>query len=92
MFDNLMHSGKVVEAQREAFMSNDMVKFSENAVSGINLEAKGSDANKEELTSDIAENKFNEKVDSLVNSGLSYLEAYKKVNKENPDLSKKIEG
>jgi phage I-like protein len=31
-FDALLSEGKVVEAQREAYMADDMVKFSENAV------------------------------------------------------------
>ena len=40
-FDKLMLSGKAVEAQREAFMSDDMVKFSENAMT-VQLSGKGS--------------------------------------------------
>lgn len=90
-FNEMLHTGKAVEAQRDAFMVNDMVKFAENAVSGINLNAKGSDASNQELTPEVALAKFNEKVDSLVSKGVSVVEAYKQVNNENADLTNKIE-
>lgn len=42
-FDKLLSEGKAVEAQREAYMTGDIVKFSELS-SKVNLEAKGSGA------------------------------------------------
>lgn len=91
LFSELLHNAKVVEKQREAFMSNDMVKFSENAVSGINLEAKGSDLSGVSLTLESALTKFEEKVDGLISKGSSPVQAYRQAREENADLISKIE-
>jgi phage I-like protein len=86
-FNEMFASGKVVEAQREAYLKGDMIAFAENAVK-INLVAAGTSAD------NVSENQnnavlFAEKVENYIKeNGISYIDAYKIVAKSNPDLLK----
>jgi hypothetical protein len=88
-FTVMLTEGKVVEAQREAYMNGDMVKFAENAVS-VNLSEQGSGSD-EGTESDVAEKKLNELAETKVkDEGVNFAEAYKSVVKANPELYKKL--
>ena len=86
-FNEMFASGKVVEAQRDAYLKGDMIAFAENAVK-INLAAAGTSAD------NVSENQnnavlFAEKVENYIKeNGISYIDAYKIVAKSNPDLLK----
>lgn len=86
-FNEMFASGKVVEAQRDAYLKGDMIAFAENAVK-INLAAAGTSA------VNVSENQnnavlFAEKVENYIKeNGISYIDAYKIVAKSNPDLLK----
>ena len=86
-FNEMFASGKVVEAQRDAYLKGDMIAFAENAVK-INLVAAGTSAD------NVSENQnnavlFAEKVENYIKeNGISYIDAYKIVAKSNPDLLK----
>lgn len=90
-FNEMFTNGKVVEAQREAFMKGDMAKFATNAVS-INLDEVGSNSASSSLASENATTKFEEIVKVKVDDGgMTYKEAYKAARKENPKLVSAIE-
>lgn len=91
-FDNLVKAGRAVEAQRDAFMTDDMVKFAELA-QPINLSESGSDAVKkeEQINADpqdavlaLARKKLSE-----ANGKLTLDAAISMVLSENNDLHKK---
>ena len=90
-FNKLFAENKVVEAQREAFMSGDMVKFSENAVliNGETTGNNGKDSKKiedaEEEILKLAEEKMTK------DKNLTFGEAITFVKKENPELTKQYE-
>lgn len=90
-FDTLLTEGKVVEAQREAFMAGDAVKFAELA-GKVNLKeaghggSKGGSAGDEDADDQIlklAEQKIAEKKASDLGAAISM------VLSENPELAKK---
>lgn len=89
-FNEMLTNGKVVEAQKKAFMDGDMAEFAKNAVSGINLSEKGSGiADSSEAAT--AEIKLNELASTKVaDTGISFSEAYKAVVKENASLVAKV--
>lgn len=83
-FDVKLSEGKVCEAQREAFMKNDIAKFMENAQE-IKLTETGSKDNKDPENND-------EKIDKMAialqekNNDLDYGDAVSLVLSENPGL------
>jgi len=99
-FDKMLSEGKVVEAQREAFMSDDFAKFAENS-NEVNLSEKGSGkAGSGEGDNAVDEFKDSEtpaqdEVLSLAekkmseNKELSEADAYGMVLSEKPELAKK---
>ena len=74
-FEKLLNDGKAVEAQREAYVSGDMIKFAENAAK-LHTEAEGS--NKTEADGDFELSDAEKK--SCLNMGITE-EAYMKHNK-----------
>lgn len=90
IFDTMFTNGSVVEAQRTAFMDDDMAEFARNAVSGINLSGAGSGASSEDDIANVASTKFNEVCKALVeDEGLTFSEAAKRATSENPALLNK---
>jgi phage I-like protein len=94
-FDKLFKEGKAVEAQRQAFMDNDAVKFAENAMP-INLGGSGSSqeppaavagtrAEAESQIIKLAEKHLSDKAVKDLGEG------FRKVLSENPELRKKYE-
>lgn len=89
-FNKLLSEGKVVEAQREHFISGDLVKFAENA-GKVNLSEKGSEAPKKEDDNVSTEDKVLELADKKMkeNADLEKHEAISLVLGEHPELNKK---
>lgn len=94
-FNEMLKVGKVCEAQREAYMCNDVVKFSELA-KPVNLNAAGSaeeptPAAATEMTRDQAIEKVVELAEVKVkeNPELNFKQAISEVLNENEDLAKK---
>lgn len=95
-FNKLLADGKAVEAQREAFMSGDMVKFSELAMP-VNKEGQGSSEEKkesEEKTEAKDADEASEKVMELAEKmakeqGIALDKAISKVLSENKELAEK---
>lgn len=92
-FTKMLSEGKVVPAQKEAFMKNDMVAFA-SASQEINLEEKGSDKEPEvkedESAQDKAEKELSEIMDKYVAGGMSYAQASAKAISENPKLAEAL--
>lgn len=88
-FNKLLSDGKVVEAQRDAFMSDDMVKFSELA-QNLNLDPKGtSDQGKGEPIEN-AQEKILELSEKMANElKISMNEAMVRILKSNKELAEK---
>lgn len=87
-FDVMLSEGKVVEAQRDAYMKGDVDAFAKNAVR-VNLSEKGTGGEGANSAADAAEVKLNEEADKLVKEkGVTFAEAYKQVVKANPELAK----
>lgn len=95
-FDKMLHEGKAVEAQREAFMKDDMIKFAENAgtphlkaVGSAEHPAPADIKNKEDAEKEVM--KFAQKrVADKLSKNLS--EAISVVLREHKDLKEKIYG
>jgi len=94
-FDKLLSEGKTVEAQRDAFMSDDMVKFTELA-SNVNLSEKGNAGKGVEETIKLKEGEdVQDKVIELANKAVAEKKAkdfdagLHLVFSEHPDLEKK---
>lgn len=93
-FDKMLSEGRVVEAQREAFMSGDAVKFAELA-QPVNLNARGSAGEPHVIaTADDATKQVREKAQKLLADKKvnTLADAYSKVLAENPELRNKIYG
>lgn len=90
-FNVLLSEGKVVEAQRDAYVEGDFKKFVEQSVS-INLNESGSGLdNDEKLSSEKANMKLSELADKIVEEkGISYSDALSYAIDENPELAKLI--
>lgn len=85
-FDAMFSEGKVVEAQRKAFMEGDMETFVANAVK-LNLSEQGTGAD-DTAEADTAIIKLNEKAEEIVKSrNVTFSEAFKIARKENPKLA-----
>jgi len=80
-FNKLFSEGKVVEAQREAFMNNDMVKFSENAAS-VKFNEVG---NQGKVNDDSTKEDVEDKIIKLAEEKKT---TFSKILAENPDLAK----
>lgn len=93
-FNDMLKEGKVCEAQREAYMSNDVVKFSELS-KPVNLSAQGTSeepaepVSTESMTREDAENKILELAEAKTKDGMSFSDAIKEALKENPEIAKK---
>lgn len=89
-FTKMLSEGKVIPAQKEAFMANDMAAFAA-AFAEVNLEESGSDKEQksEQDESDIekAEKQLAEAMEKYVADGMSYQEASAKAIFENPKLA-----
>lgn len=87
-FNVLLAEGKVVEAQRDAYVSGDFNKFVEQSVS-INLSESGSGANNEEkMTAEKANLKLSEIAEKISEEkGISYSDALSFAIDENPELA-----
>jgi phage I-like protein len=89
-FDKMLSEGKVCEAQRKAYMKDDMVEFAKNqeAVkldeSGANAKGDDSEAQAHAKLQKLAEAKQEK------DKSLSYGEAVSLALSENPDLEKKL--
>jgi len=101
-FDVLLSEGNAVEAQREAFMSNDIAEFAK-LKKNINLDAKGSGtggkekgADKDEApkTREEAEDKVDELAEALreKDDTITLSQSYATVLSENPELNDLYEG
>jgi len=92
VFDKMFTEGKVVEAQREHYMSGDMVKFSE-AAKPINLGGKGNQekVGEEDPGNEDVEGKIISLADKKMEKDkeLSVADAQREVLRENPELEKK---
>lgn len=89
-FNKMFSEGRVVEAQRDAYIKGDMVKFAENAVS-VNFSGVGTSESSEDDEVTAAEKKLNELTDlKAKDEGISLSEAYRKVCEENRALAKKL--
>jgi phage I-like protein len=93
-FNKLMSEGKAVEAQREHFMSGDMVKFAA-AAGKVNLSEKGNGAQPPEATtSDTTKAEAEKKILTLAEKmveekkSVGLAQAISEVRKQNPDLVK----
>lgn len=92
-FDKLLTEGKVVEAQREHFMSNDTIKFAENAIKP-NLQGSGSSvdapvvvaSSKDEAVAEVEKLAFALAEKNKIGIGA----AQAIVLKDNPELRNKI--
>jgi hypothetical protein len=89
-FDALLSEGKVVEAQREPFLANDMEKFA-SLKEDVNLSEAGSEggegAEDEPKTPEDAANKLSEIADALVEKeGLEFSDAMSRAIHENEKL------
>lgn len=92
-FNELLKEGKVVEAQREAYMLNDVVAFSKLAAN-VNLNGVGNSEEKKnisfkDLSKEDAELKIKELAEIKVKGGLKWREAIKEVLNENKELAEK---
>lgn len=96
-FDVLLSEGKACEAQRESYISGDIVKFSELA-SDVNLEAKGSEEDapagqEENENENDAQDKLIELAEKLADEqNIPFENAVSVVLSENPKLRKAYEG
>lgn len=90
-FTKMLTEGKVVEAQRDAYMKSDMVTFAENAMS-INLEGQGNSGGGGESDGDnVAATKLNEIATSKAKEkGILLSDAYKEACNENPKLAMQL--
>ena len=94
-FNEMLSKGKVVESQREPFLSGDMAKFAENSVR-VNLSDNGSgggNGEQGEVDADKAQEEIDKKAKAKLSEdkNLDYGEAVSIVLSENPDLAKKYE-
>ena len=91
-FSELVAENKAVPASKEAFMSNDILKFAElnKVTQQLNFQAKGKSGNgQDQLTSQEAEEKLIKLANELKDSkGIQFAEAHIQVCKENDDLVK----
>jgi phage I-like protein len=87
-FNEMLKEGKVCEAQREAYMQNDVVKFSELAMP-LNLSAQGTSRDID--SKNLSEKDVQEEIIKLAEKkeGMSFRDAIHAVLKENPELAKK---
>jgi len=95
LFTDMVTNGEAVPAQKEAFLTNDVVAFSKAAVD-INLGAKGTGkgkSNDEPKTFDDAQDKISELVSKKMSDDkeLSYEQASSIVMNENPKLMEIME-
>lgn len=89
-FNVLLSQGKVVESQRDAFMSNDIGAFLKNAVN-LNLSeiGTGSDKKEEGITRESAQLKLHELAEKMSKEdGRPYEHTISTVMKNNPELAK----
>lgn len=94
-FNVMLAEGKVVEAQRDSFITGDMIKFAENAGT-INKKPAGhggSGDNDPVSSKEEAEDKIIELSEAKAKSDkITLSEAQRIVMKENPELAKKYHG
>lgn len=100
-FSEMLSTGKVVPAQKDAFLKGDMKAFAEGAVK-INLDEKGTQGSGENgddksgksqdpMTAEQAQDKILELAEAVVEKKkINLSEAIAQVRQENPDLVKKI--
>jgi hypothetical protein len=97
-FTVMLTEGKVVPAQKEAFLKNDMVEFAKNSSSKINFSQDSNSGNfKEEEKKDLTSDDAVKLIDSLAKgkmkeSSISYGAATSLVLSEREDLNKIIKG
>lgn len=90
-FNEMLKVGKVCEAQRESFMNNDVVKFSELAAP-MNLSAKGNSSDPKNSTIELSKEDAEEKILKLAEEktlkGMKFRDAIHEILNENPELKK----
>ena len=94
-FEKLLSEGKVSEAQRAAYLKNDVTELLKNATAGkFNLNEQGGGGNSNEITDqDKAIDKLNELAEKKVSDKkVSFGIAMTEVCNENPDLAKVAKG
>lgn len=97
-FNEMLKEGKVVEAQREAFIKNDTAKFAELA-QPIKLDTLGNSEGKpatteqsksvEEMSADEAEAEIEKLAQEKAKDGVTFSSAVREVLKSNPKLAEK---
>lgn len=85
-FDKMMAEGKAVEAQREAFMADDLMKFAEGAVA-VNLSGKGEGTKPEEKAKSAQEEVLKLANELVKTKKLSLARAISDVLFENKELN-----
>lgn len=86
-FTKMLANGKVVEAQRVAFMEGDFAKFAEGAIA-LNLKGQGVEGNNTNLSDDDLMSKFDKlvKKEQDENANISFSDAVKAVKIKNTEF------
>ncbi len=94
-FDKMLSEGKAVEAQREAFMADDMMKFAENA-GAVNLSENGTGHTSKPKNNKNSDTPVQDKVIKLAEEkvkkdGITFSEAQREVFEEDEKLYEEYE-